>query len=41
MRVFTMPAEKWDERNPVKQAILHLIQKHVCGVKRLMQLKKY
>lgn len=41
MRVFTMPAEKWDERNPDKQAILHLIQKHVSGVKRLMQLKKY
>ena len=41
MRVFTMPAEKWEELNPDKQAILHLIQKHVSGVKRLMQLKKY
>lgn len=41
MRVFTMPADKWDERSPDKQAILHLIQKHRPGVARLEKLKKY
>lgn len=41
MHVFTMPAERWDERNPDKQAILHLIQKHMSGVERLARLKKY
>ena len=41
MHVFTMPADRWDERNPDKQAILHLIQKHHAGVERLENLKKY
>lgn len=41
MHVFIMPAERWDERNPNKQAILHLIAKHQAGVKRLDKLKKY
>lgn len=38
---FTMPAEKWDELNPNKQVILHLIHKHVAGVNRLRKLKDY
>lgn len=41
MHVFTMPAEKWDELNPDKQAIRHLILKHRAGVARLQKLKKY
>lgn len=41
MYVFTMPAEKWDERAPNKQAIRLLIQKHVSGARRLMELKQY
>lgn len=41
MHVFTMPADQWDERNPDKQAILHLIQKHRSGVPQLEKLKKY
>lgn len=41
MHVFTMPADRWDERNPDKQAILHLIQKHRAGVERLQELKRY
>lgn len=41
MHVFTMPADRWDELNPDKQAILHLIQKHSAGVGRLENLKKY
>ena len=41
MHVFTMPADQWDERNPDKQAILHLIQKHRSGVPQLEKLKRY
>lgn len=41
MYVFTMPAEKWDEANPDKQAIRLLIQKHVSGAARLKKLKRY
>lgn len=41
MHVFTMPADQWDERNPDKQAILHLIQKHRARVPELEKLKKY
>lgn len=41
MYIFTMPAEKWDEWNPDKQAIRHLILKHRAGVKRLEKLKNY
>lgn len=41
MHVFTMPADKWDEQNPDKQAVLRLIQKHRSGVERLEQLKNY
>lgn len=41
MYVFTMPADQWDEQNPDKQAILHLIQKHRAGVPELVKLKQY
>lgn len=41
MHVFTMPANKWDELNPDKQSILHLIQKHHSGIGRLNKLKDY
>lgn len=41
MHVFTMPAENWDEQNPDKQAILHLIQKHRSWVPELQKLKRY
>ena len=41
MHVFTIPAEKWDESNPDKEAIRHLILKHRSGVGRLIELKKY
>lgn len=41
MYVFTMPADKWDENDPDKEAILHLIQKHRSGVSRLQKLKNY
>lgn len=41
MHVFTMPAERWDEKNPDKLAILHLIQKHRAEIARLDQLEKY
>lgn len=41
MYVFTMPARNWDEKNPNKQAILQLIQKHRAGVDRLQKLKQY
>lgn len=41
MYVFTMPAANWDESNPDKQAIRHLILKHRSGVNRLIKLKKY
>lgn len=38
---FTMPADKWNELEPNKQAIRQLIQKHISGVARLKKLKKY
>lgn len=41
MHVFTMPADKWDETNPDKQAIRHLIMKHRRGYERLKGLKNY
>lgn len=41
MHVFTMAASRWNERNPDKTAILHLIQKHRSGCDRLMRLKAY
>ena len=41
MYVFTMPSEKWDERNPDKQAIRLLIQKHVSMVAKLRKNKRY
>ena len=41
MHVFTMPASRWDETNPDKLAILHLIQKHASGVDQLKEKKKY
>lgn len=41
MRVFTMPAERWDENHPDKQAIRHLILKHRAGFERLCKLKRY
>ena len=36
-----MPASRWDEANPDKLAILHLIQKHASGVEQLREKKKY
>lgn len=41
MHVFTMPADKWDETNPDKAAIRHLILKHRSGVSRMIKLKNY
>lgn len=41
MYVFTMPADKWDENNPDKTAILNLIQKHLSTAGNLRKLKKY
>lgn len=41
MHVFTMPAENWNELNPDKQAIRHLIMKHRACIKRLDTLKNY
>ena len=41
MHVFTMPADRWDESNPDKRAILHLIQKHQRCVPDLNKLKAY
>lgn len=41
MYVFTMPVDKWDERNPNKQAIRYLILKHRNIVDRLKGLKDY
>lgn len=41
MHVFTMPVDKWDELNPDKQSILHLIQKHRSGIARMDRLKDY
>ena len=36
-----MPADRWDENNPNKTALLQLIQKHVSGVEQLRKLKRY
>lgn len=41
MQVFTIPEEKWDEKNPDKEAIRHLILKHRANVGRLVNLKNY
>ena len=41
MHIFTMPADRWDETNPDKRAILHLIQKHQRCVPDLNKLKAY
>ena len=41
MHVFTIPADKWDETNPDKQAIRHLIMKHRRSYERLKGLKNY
>lgn len=41
MYVFTMPAEKWDESNPDRSAILQLILKHKAGVPHLIKLRNY
>lgn len=41
MYVFTMPADKWNEKNPNKQAILQLILKHQRGVGELNKLRDY
>lgn len=38
---FVMPAEDWDETNPNKQAILHLILKHRREAERLNKLERY
>ena len=41
MYVFTMPADKWDEQNPDKTAILQLLKKHVSGRNHLEKLLNY
>lgn len=41
MYIFTIPAESWDELNPDKQAIRHLILKHRKGAEHLQQLRDY
>ena len=41
MQVFTMPAESWDESNPSKQVIRHLISKHAATRDHLVKLKQY
>lgn len=41
MYVFTMPADKWDEQNPDKTAILQLLQKHVSRRSHLEKLLNY
>lgn len=41
MHVFTMPADRWDETNPDKLAILHLIQKHAGMATQLKEKKDY
>ena len=38
---YTMPAEEWDENNPSKSVIRHLIQKHVAEAQHLHMLKEY
>lgn len=41
MYVFTMPRERWDEKNPNKQAIRTLIAKHQARVPELKKLMRY
>lgn len=41
MHVFTMPADKWNELSPDKQAIRHLILKHRSGVRNLEKNMNY
>lgn len=41
MYTYTMPAEKWDELNPDKQAIRLLITKHQVEADHLKKLKDY
>ena len=41
MYIFTMPADRWNEADPDKLAVLHLIQKHVSFVPHLQKLKNY
>jgi len=41
MYIFTMPADKWDETNPDKQAILQLVLKHQTIAQGLHKLKQY
>ena len=41
MYVFTMPADRWDERNPDRLAVLQLIQKHASHAPELAKLKQY
>ena len=41
MYTYTMPAEKWDELNPDKQAIRLLITKHQMEAEHLKKLKDY
>ena len=41
MYQFTMPADKWDELNPDKQAIRRLIQKHRKIAAKLSENKRY
>lgn len=41
INVFTMPADRWDETAPDKQAILHLITKHERLANELRKLKGY
>lgn len=41
MYIFTMPSQSWDELNPDKQAIRHLIMKHRACFERLKHLKNY
>ena len=41
MYVFTMPAERWDETNPDRQAVLQLVLKHRAVAAHLHKLKEY
>lgn len=38
---FTIPADTWDEREPDKNMVLHLIQKHITHVPELQKLFDY
>lgn len=41
MYVFTMPADRWDEKDPDRTAILQLIQRHRAEALRLADLMRY